>query len=106
MQLTCMYQTIFQNQIVPNDEDYESKFTEIPEPLTSQERKEWLSKLTDVALSSDAFFPFSDNVYRAVKSGVKFIAAPSGSIQDKQVLAAANSFNVVYVENNIRLFHH
>lgn len=90
----------------PERQDYESKFTEIPEPLTSQERKEWLSKLTDVALSSDAFFPFSDNVYRAVKSGVKFIAAPSGSIQDKQVLAAANSFNVVYVENNIRLFHH
>ncbi|CAN6665888.1 bifunctional purine biosynthesis protein Ade17p [Trichomonascus vanleenenianus] len=87
-------------------EDYESKFVEVPKPLTAEERKEWLSKLTDVALSSDAFFPFSDNVYRAVKSGVKYIAAPSGSVQDKQVLAAANEFGIVYVENNIRLFHH
>lgn len=88
--------------------DYEAKFAEgaIPEPLTAAERAEWISKLTDVALSSDAFFPFSDNVYRAVRSGVKYIAAPSGSVQDKVVLAAANSFDVVYVENNIRLFHH
>jgi phosphoribosylaminoimidazolecarboxamide formyltransferase/IMP cyclohydrolase len=92
----------------PERDDYISKFAEgeVPEPLTAAERREWIGKLSDVALSSDAFFPFSDNVYRAVRSGVKYIAAPSGSVQDKVVLAAANSFDVVYVENNIRLFHH
>lgn len=90
----------------PEKADYEAKFAELPEPLSAEERDEWISKLSEVALSSDAFFPFSDNVYRAVRSGVKYIAAPSGSVQDKIVLEAANSFDVVYVENNIRLFHH
>lgn len=90
----------------PEKSEYESKFAEVPEPLTDEERKEWLSKLTNVSLSSDAFFPFPDNVYRAVRSGVKYIAAPSGSVQDKAVFAAADSFDLVYVENPIRLFHH
>lgn len=90
----------------PEKSEYESKFAEIPTPLTPEERKEWLSKLNNVSLSSDAFFPFPDNVYRAVKSGVKYIAAPSGSVQDKAVFAAADSFDLVYVENPIRLFHH
>lgn len=90
----------------PELEDYRSKFETVPEPFTAQERRDWLDKLDNVALSSDAFFPFSDNVYRAVRSGVKYIAAPSGSVQDKAVLDAANSYDVVYVENNIRLFHH
>jgi phosphoribosylaminoimidazolecarboxamide formyltransferase / IMP cyclohydrolase len=90
----------------PELDDYDSKFTEKPVPLAAAERKEWLSQLSDVALSSDAFFPFPDNVHRAVQSGVKFVAAPSGSIQDKAVLEAADSYGVVYVENNIRLFHH
>ncbi|CAI4034967.1 hypothetical protein SMKI_12G1040 [Saccharomyces mikatae IFO 1815] len=90
----------------PEKADYESKFEEIPEPLTKEERLEWLSKLTNVSLSSDAFFPFPDNVYRAVQSGVKFIAAPSGSVMDKVVFQAADSFDIVYVENPIRLFHH
>lgn len=90
----------------PEKTEYESKFAELPEPLTEKEREEWLGKLKDVALSSDAFFPFPDNVYRAVRSGVKFVAAPSGSVMDKAVFAAADSFDVVYVENPIRLFHH
>lgn len=90
----------------PEKSDYESKFETIPEPLTAEERKAWLSKLTNVALSSDAFFPFPDNVYRAVRSGVKYIAAPSGSVMDKAVFSAADSFDLVYVENPIRLFHH
>ena len=90
----------------PEKSEYESKFAEIPTPLTPEERKEWLSKLNNVSLSSDAFFPFPDNVYRAVKSGVKYIAAPSGSVQDKAVFAAADSFDLVYVENPIRLFQH
>lgn len=90
----------------PEKSEYESKFATLPEPLTEQERKEWLAKLNNVALSSDAFFPFPDNVYRAVRSGVKYIAAPSGSVQDSAVFAAADSFDLVYVENQIRLFHH
>ncbi|AEY97897.1 FAFR213Cp [Eremothecium gossypii FDAG1] len=90
----------------PEKSEYESKFEEVPTPLSEKEREEWLSKLNNVALSSDAFFPFPDNVYRAVKSGVKYIAAPSGSVMDKAVFAAADSFELVYVENPIRLFHH
>lgn len=86
----------------PEKSEYESKFAEIPEPLTAEERKEWLSKLSNVALSSDAFFPFPDNVYRAARSGVKFIAAPSGSVMDKAVFAAADANDIVYVENPIR----
>lgn len=93
-------------KVEPEKSEYESKFATLPEPLTEEEREEWLGKLTDVALSSDAFFPFPDNVYRAARSGVKFIAAPSGSVMDKQVFAAADSFDMVYVENPIRLFHH
>ncbi|CDO96182.1 unnamed protein product [Kluyveromyces dobzhanskii CBS 2104] len=90
----------------PEKSEYESKFETIPEPLTPDEKKAWLGKLTNVALSSDAFFPFPDNVYRAARSGVKYIAAPNGSVMDKAVFAAADSFDLVYVENPIRLFHH
>ncbi|CCC70672.1 hypothetical protein NCAS_0F01880 [Naumovozyma castellii] len=90
----------------PEKSEYESKFAELPNPLTKEEREEWLSKLENVSLSSDAFFPFPDNVYRAVKSGVKYIAAPAGSVMDKVVFAAADSFDVVYIENPFRLFHH
>ncbi|CCK68269.1 bifunctional phosphoribosylaminoimidazolecarboxamide formyltransferase/IMP cyclohydrolase ADE16 KNAG_0A06070 [Huiozyma naganishii CBS 8797] len=90
----------------PEREEYESKFEELPEPLTGEERKEWLSKLNNVSLSSDAFFPFPDNIYRAARSGVKYIAAPSGSVMDKAVFGAADALGMVYVENPIRLFHH
>ncbi|SMN19174.1 similar to Saccharomyces cerevisiae YMR120C ADE17 Enzyme of 'de novo' purine biosynthesis containing both 5-aminoimidazole-4-carboxamide ribonucleotide transformylase and inosine monophosphate cyclohydrolase activities [Maudiozyma saulgeensis] len=90
----------------PEKSEYESKFETLPTPLTEQERTEWLSNLNNVALSSDAFFPFPDNVYRAVRSGVKYIAAPSGSVMDKAVFAAADANDLVYVENPIRLFHH
>lgn len=92
--------------VEPEKSQYEAYFEEVPTPLTEQERKEWISKLNNVSLSSDAFFPFSDNVYRAVRSGVKYIAAPSGSINDKEVFGAADAHDLVYVENPIRLFHH
>ncbi|CCC66973.1 hypothetical protein NCAS_0A04150 [Naumovozyma castellii] len=95
---------------IPEDEpeksEYESKFEEVPIPFTKSERKEWLSKLNNVSLSSDAFFPFPDNIYRASRSGVKFVAAPTGSVMDKSVFSAADSCDMVYVENPIRLFHH
>lgn len=92
--------------IEPEKSEWESKFEEVPEALTADERKEWLSKLDNVALSSDAFFPFPDNVHRAVRSGVKYIAAATGSVMDQAVIDTADSYNVVYVENSIRLFHH
>ncbi|GMM50596.1 bifunctional phosphoribosylaminoimidazolecarboxamide formyltransferase/IMP cyclohydrolase [Starmerella bacillaris] len=87
-------------------EDFNSKFESVPELLTPKEREEWHAKLTDVALASDAFFPFSDNVYRAARSGVKYVYAPLGSVQDKQVLEAADGQGMVYIDNPIRLFHH
>lgn len=90
----------------PEKSEYEANFEEVPEPLTEKEYKDWLSKLNNVSLSSDAFFPFTDNVYRAARSGVKFIAAPTGSVQDKAVVSAADSLGMVFVENPIRLFHH
>ncbi|GMM53654.1 bifunctional phosphoribosylaminoimidazolecarboxamide formyltransferase/IMP cyclohydrolase [Maudiozyma humilis] len=90
----------------PEKAEYESKFEAVPTPLTKSERKDWLSKLNNVSMSSDAFFPFPDNVYRAARSGVKYIAAPTGSVMDKAVIGAADSFDIVYVENPIRLFHH
>ena len=90
----------------PEKEEFESKFEEVPSPFTEEEIKQWRSELKNVALSSDAFFPFPDNVYRAARSGVKYVAAPSGSVMDKAVFDAADSFDMVYVENPFRLFHH
>lgn len=77
-----------------------------PSLLTMKERREWLDQLKDVALSSDAFFPFADNVHRAARSGVRYIVAPSGSIQDEQVLAAAQHYGMTYIHTDLRLFHH
>lgn len=85
---------------------WNSLFESIPTPLTKEERKEWMGKLSGVALSSDAFFPFSDNVYRASRSGVSYIAAPGGSVQDNAVIQAANEKGIVYAMTDLRLFHH
>lgn len=85
---------------------WEANFNTVPEPLTAEERKEWMGKLENTVVSSDAFFPFSDNIYRANRSGVKYIAAPSGSVQDEAVIAAADANNMVFVHHNLRLFHH
>jgi phosphoribosylaminoimidazolecarboxamide formyltransferase / IMP cyclohydrolase len=74
--------------------------------LTASERMAHTAFLKGVALSSDAFFPFPDSVYRAYQSGVSYIAAPSGSIQDSAVVSAADEHNLVLVHTNIRLFHH
>jgi phosphoribosylaminoimidazolecarboxamide formyltransferase/IMP cyclohydrolase len=85
---------------------WESLFNTVPAPLTAAERAAHLAKLTDVVVSSDAFFPFPDNVHRAHQSGVRYIAAPSGSVQDAAVIAAADAYNMVLVHTNLRLFHH
>ncbi|XMA19560.1 hypothetical protein WAI453_012351 [Rhynchosporium graminicola] len=87
-------------------EGYEAFFDEVPAPFTEQERSEWLGKLSEVAVSSDAFFPFIDNVYRAGRSGAKYIAAPSGSQNDSVVFDTAEKLGITFVEQSIRLFHH
>jgi len=77
-----------------------------PEIFTKEEKTEWLKKLTGVSLGSDAFFPFGDNIERAHKSGVCYIAEPGGSIRDDHVIETCNKYNMVMVFNGIRLFHH
>ncbi|XP_076751451.1 bifunctional purine biosynthesis protein ATIC [Xylocopa sonorina] len=81
-------------------------YEEVPKKLTESERLEWIKKADNVALSSDAFFPFRDNVDRAKLSGVKYIASPSGSINDEGVIQACNEHKMVLVHTNLRLFHH
>ncbi|CAL7940127.1 unnamed protein product [Xylocopa violacea] len=81
-------------------------YEEVPQKLTESERIEWIKKADNVALSSDAFFPFRDNVDRAKLSGVKYIASPSGSINDDGVIQACNEHKMVLVHTNLRLFHH
>lgn len=77
-----------------------------PELFTQEEKKEWLSKNTGVAVGSDAFFPFGDNIERARKSGVTVVAEPGGSVRDDQVIETADSYNMVMAFTGIRLFHH
>ncbi|KAI6010884.1 bifunctional purine biosynthesis protein ade10 [Pisolithus orientalis] len=76
---------------------WESQFETIPAPLTDEERKEWAAKLDGVACSSDAFFPFPDNVHRARKSGVRYLAAPSGSVMDEECVKAADEHNMMFM---------
>ncbi|KAE8445019.1 bifunctional phosphoribosylaminoimidazolecarboxamide formyltransferase/IMP cyclohydrolase [Mollisiaceae sp. DMI_Dod_QoI] len=90
----------------PEREGYEAFFEEVPKEFSEEERKEWLGKLSEVAVSSDAFFPFIDNVYRAGRSGAKYIAAPTGSQNDTPVFETAEKFGITFVEQSIRLFHH
>ena len=85
---------------------WEDVFEVVPAFLTASERKEWLKKRQGVALASDAFFPFSDNIHRAARSGVKYIGAPGGSVQDAEVLAAADAYGMVVSRTPWRLFHH
>ncbi len=85
---------------------WENFFTEKPEVFTREERKEWLKKMDDVALGSDAFFPFGDNIERANRSGVKYIAQPGGSIRDDNVIETCNKYGIAMAFTGIRLFHH
>lgn len=77
-----------------------------PEIFTAEEKRAWLDKLTDVSLGSDAFFPFGDNIERAHRSGVKYVAEPGGSIRDDHVIDTCNKYNMVMAFTGIRLFHH
>ena len=85
---------------------WENFFTEKPEVFTREEKRAWLDKMTDVSLGSDAFFPFGDNIERAHKSGVKYIAQPGGSIRDDNVIATCNKYGMAMCFTGIRLFHH
>jgi phosphoribosylaminoimidazolecarboxamide formyltransferase/IMP cyclohydrolase len=81
-------------------------FTEKPEPLTAEEKKEWLAQNTGVCLGSDAFFPFGDNIERAHKSGVEYIAQAGGSVRDDHVIDTCDKYGIAMAFTGIRLFHH
>ena len=85
---------------------WENFFTEKPEPLTREEKRAWLDTLTGVSLGSDAFFPFGDNIERAHRTGVQYIAEPGGSIRDDNVIETCDKYNMVLAFTGIRLFHH
>ena len=85
---------------------WEASFTTKPEPLTREEKKAWLATMTNVALGSDAFFPFGDNIERAHKSGVMYVAQSGGSIRDDNVIEACDKYNMVMAFTHVRLFHH
>ncbi len=91
---------------VIGDGNWEALFTEKPQPFTRKEQREYLSTLSGVALGSDAFFPFGDNIERAHKSGVTYIAQPGGSIRDDNVIDTCNKYNMVMAMTKMRLFHH
>ncbi|KAF7297825.1 Bifunctional purine biosynthesis protein ade10 [Mycena kentingensis (nom. inval.)] len=85
---------------------WESMFEAAVGPLTVEEKAEWAAKLDGVSCSSDAFFPFPDNVHRARKSGVRYLAAPSGSVMDAECIKAADEHGIVFAHTSLRLFHH
>lgn len=85
---------------------WENFFTRKPEPFTKEEKKAWLKTQTGVSLGSDAFFPFGDNIERAQRSGVKYIAQPGGSIRDDNVIDTCNKYNMTMAFTHVRLFHH
>merc|ERR1711920_755449 len=87
-------------------EQWEKNFENTPEPLTENERSTFLSQLSDVAISSDAFFPFRDSIDHASKLGVKFVAQPGGSVADDEVIGACNTYNMTMAFTGLRLFHH
>lgn len=89
-----------------NTDEWKRIFTEKPEPLTREEKAAWLKTIKGVSVGSDAFFPFGDNVERARKSGVDFIAQSGGSIRDDNVIETADKYNIAMAFTHIRLFHH
>ncbi len=103
---------VIDGYINKNEEDvcadgiWQKYFTEQPAPLTKEEMDEYLGAITGVALGSDAFFPFSDNIERAKKSGVSYIAEPGGSIRDDLVIECADKYNMAMAFTGMRLFHH
>ncbi len=103
---------VIDGYINQNEEDvcaegnWQKYFTSRPEPLTQEEKQAYLATISGVSLGSDAFFPFSDNIERAYRSGVSYIAEPGGSIRDDLVIACADGYNMVMAFTGMRLFHH
>ena len=95
-----------QSEDVLADGNWQKYFTEQPEPLTAEEKKAYLATISGVSVGSDAFFPFSDNIDRAYRSGVSYIAEPGGSIRDDVVIDACNNYGIVMCFTGMRLFHH
>jgi phosphoribosylaminoimidazolecarboxamide formyltransferase/IMP cyclohydrolase len=85
---------------------WKANYREVPERLTAEEKRAWLDNLKGVALSSDAFFPFRDNIDRAQRSGVEYLVQAGGSIQDEPVIAAADEYGMLMINSGVRLFHH
>jgi phosphoribosylaminoimidazolecarboxamide formyltransferase/IMP cyclohydrolase len=85
---------------------WEALFEVVPTPFTAVERAEWIAQLQEVALSSDAFFPFRDNVDRAHRSGVRYVVQPGGSVRDEDIVAAADGYGMTLIFSGLRLFHH
>ena len=88
------------------DGAWEQFFTRKPEVLTREEKRAWLNTQSGVALGSDAFFPFGDNIERAHKSGVSYIAQPGGSVRDDHVIETCDKYDIAMAFTGIRLFHH
>jgi len=88
------------------DGRWELVFKEKPSVFSAEEKRQWLDRLSDVSLGSDAFFPFGDNIDRAFKSGVKYVVQPGGSVRDDQVIETCDKYGMVMAFNGIRLFHH
>lgn len=103
---------VIDGYINQNEEDvcadgiWENYFTEKPEPFTAEEKKAYLATVSDVALGSDAFFPFSDNIERAYRSGVRYVAQPGGSVRDDAVIECCDKYGMVMAFTGMRLFHH
>lgn len=91
---------------VLRDGAWQQFFTEQPAPLTAAEKKEWLAQADGVALGSDAFFPFGDNIERARKSGVSYIAQAGGSVRDDNVIETCDKYGIAMAFTGVRLFHH
>ena len=91
---------------VLKDGAWQQFFTTRPEPLTEEETRDWLAQNTGVCLGSDAFFPFGDNVERAHKSGVEYIAQAGGSVRDDHVIMTCDKYNIAMAFTGVRLFHH
>ena len=95
-----------QNEDVLGDDVWQNYFTVKPDALTKEEKAEYLSKITGVSLASDAFFPFGDNIERARRSGVSYIAEPGGSVRDENVIETCNKYGIAMCFTGMRLFHH
>lgn len=101
-----LYLSDFEDDEVLSDGAWQKYFSCRPERFTREEKEEYLKKVTGVTLGSDAFFPFSDNIERAAKSGVKYVVQPGGSVRDDAVIQAANAHDMVMAFTGVRLFHH